>query len=216
MPRSKPKKRLDASSEEVVLDSADRDRICGELVARGCDKGKAEKLMSGVNGVAVGAYCLMTQFQTIGEEIAWHKSVLTQLRRFDDAKVRALFEEAGEADGLADLAVIVARLDPMKKRYVARMERLEKLGKRGRPSSRGVLATEMVGLWRVYFDEHPKYPLPTKSGEVAPFLHLLSEVIQVAEGLSSDDISIESLRVLTSEAIKADNKRLQQELQASP
>jgi len=215
MPRSKPKKRSDASSEDVVLDSDNRDRICGDLIARGFEKEKAEKLMAGVNGAAVTAYRLMTQFQTIGQEIAWHKSVLTQLQRFDDTKVRAFFEEAGEADDLADLAVIVARLDALKKRCAARKKRLEKLGKRGRPSSRGVLVAEMVGLWRVHFDEHPKYPLPTKSGAIAPFLLLLSEVIQVTEGLGPDDISIESLRVLTSEAIKADNKRLQQELQAS-
>lgn len=215
MPRSKPKKRLDASSTEEVLNLVKRDRICEDLIARGCDRGNAERLMAGVNGAAVTAYHVMTQFPTIGEEVAWYKSVLGELQRFEDSKLNELFDEAGETDALAEFAVVVAKLNAMKTRYEARKDRFERLGKRGRPMGRSVLAVELVGLWRVHFNAHPKYPLPTKSGYVAPFLILLSEVIQLAEGLGSDDISIESLRVLTSEAIKADNKRLQQELQPS-
>jgi hypothetical protein len=182
------------------------------LIDAGYADEKARRFVRAANAAAITAYILSKEFQTIGQEIAWCRTMVKKLGVFEADEFVELVEQADKEDE-SEIWEIRRRCRKIRDRYAARIERLEGSNRRGRPEGRSVLAVEMVSSWNDHFDEMPKYPPETKAGEVSPFLTLLSEIIQIAEGIPSDEINIEALRPLCSEAIAACRKRLAQESQ---
>ena len=212
MPRAKPKIRQEATSTAVILSDAAREKLAEMLTAAGYAEEKVKRVVRDANSAAVNAYILSKEFQTIGEEIAWYQNMSKKLDVFESGGFVSLAEQADPSDK-AEIAEIAARTRKLRDRFAARIERLESLNKQGRPEGRSVLAEELVWSWNVHFDEMPKYPPEGRSGRVSPFLALLNEAIQIAEGLTPDEIDVESLRPLCSEAIAAYRKRVAQESQ---
>ena len=214
MPRLTPRNRSKAESSKVILSEEQSARIRDELLQRGCEFKPATGFMAGVNGAVVHAYHLTKQFPTAGEEKAWCRSRLKEIERFNIEYVRTLLEQKDDLDDLQALAQVQENLGKLSDRYRARLGMLETQNKRGKLGGRSVLVQDLVRLWRVHFHQYPKYPLPNRKGEIAPFLYVLGEVVKIAENIRPDSEIVESLRPLIAEAIRIDDQNFRREFHA--